>query len=120
MSNITEEDKKAIDDYSFQVPYDGTNKFYDEEKAKHFQAGIEHARKELAELKAENDDHTETIKRQKELLSEAGETLKRYKDVLETVTEYFESLYVQPRNWVSHNETYQKAKDALSGTKETE
>lgn len=31
---------KAADDYGFRVPYDGSNKFYDEEAIKHFLAGI--------------------------------------------------------------------------------
>lgn len=30
----------AVDKYSFRVPYDGTKKFYDEEAAKHYEAGI--------------------------------------------------------------------------------
>ena len=31
---------KAADDYGFRVPYDGSNKFYDNEAIKHFLAGI--------------------------------------------------------------------------------
>lgn len=43
---LSAEDKKAIDDYSFQVPYDGTQDFYNIEKARHFEAGIRHAREQ--------------------------------------------------------------------------
>ena len=32
---------KRIDDYSFRVPYDGSNNFYDEVALKHYKAGIE-------------------------------------------------------------------------------
>lgn len=31
---------KAVDDYGFRVPYDGSDKFYDEEAMKHFLAGV--------------------------------------------------------------------------------
>lgn len=31
---------KAVDDYGFVVPYDGSHKFYDEIKMKHFSAGV--------------------------------------------------------------------------------
>jgi hypothetical protein len=31
---------KVADDYGFRVPYDGSNKFYDDEAIKHFLAGI--------------------------------------------------------------------------------
>lgn len=41
---LSQSDKKAIDDYSFQVPYNGTNEFYDKEKARHFEAGLIYAR----------------------------------------------------------------------------
>ena len=36
-----EEIDKAVDDYGFQVPYDGTNDFYDKERMQHFKAGID-------------------------------------------------------------------------------
>lgn len=32
---------KQIDDYSFRVPYDGSNNFYDEIALKHYKVGIE-------------------------------------------------------------------------------
>ena len=32
---------KAVDEYGFQVPYDGSNEFYDKDRMKHFRAGIE-------------------------------------------------------------------------------
>ena len=32
---------KAIDEYGFQVPYDGSNNFYDKDRMEHFKAGVE-------------------------------------------------------------------------------
>jgi len=33
-----------VEEYGFRVPYDGSNKFYDDEAIKHFRAGAEWAR----------------------------------------------------------------------------
>ncbi len=35
-----DEINKAADDYGFRVPYDGSNKFYDDDAIKHFLAGV--------------------------------------------------------------------------------
>lgn len=35
-----DEINKAADEYGFRIPYDGSNKFYDEEAIKHFLAGV--------------------------------------------------------------------------------
>lgn len=42
----------AIEKYSFQVPYDGSNKFYNEEKAKHFGNGWDAAMEQYRNLPA--------------------------------------------------------------------
>ena len=31
----------AMEEYGFQVPYDGSNEFYDKDRMKHFRAGVE-------------------------------------------------------------------------------
>jgi hypothetical protein len=31
----------ALEEYCFQVPYDGSSEFYDKEKMKHFKAGVD-------------------------------------------------------------------------------
>lgn len=39
--DVTDDEiNKAVDEYAFQVPYDGSNKFYDELKLKYFKDGI--------------------------------------------------------------------------------
>jgi len=41
----TDEDISAkVEEYGFRVPYDGSNKFYDDDAIKHFRAGAEWAR----------------------------------------------------------------------------
>lgn len=32
---------QRVDNYSFQIPYDGSNNFYDKEVARHFRDGVE-------------------------------------------------------------------------------
>lgn len=63
---------QKVDDYAFQVPYDGSNNFYNKEKHKHFRAGAEwvydQLQKENEELKASKE----------ELLSHFLETIRDY------------------------------------------
>ena len=42
-----EEIDSKIEEYSFRVPYDGSNNFYDDIALKHFKAGIEWYKKQI-------------------------------------------------------------------------
>lgn len=83
---MTEEIKSKIDDqadkYGFQVPYNGTNDFYNEDKVKGFQDGatfgyqlaeqeINEWRKEATAAAQLRNDHLEEIERLKGLVEDA-------------------------------------------------
>ena len=65
--------EKRADDYGFQVPYDGSNSFYDKEKIKHYLAGYNQALEDNKEKKYTEDDLRKAIDiAQKESWDEGG------------------------------------------------
>jgi hypothetical protein len=67
MSNIPEDIKSLINDkadkYGFRVPYDGSNKFYNDDRVKGFQAGAEFGYSLPSEAIEKKDKEIERLKK---------------------------------------------------------
>lgn len=129
MSNtINEEDRNRIHKLACDIEYDMDN---DTTTVQLYELGEritiyerEYARKELAELKAENELQKSELATMYDGFSKAvtavkdqAATLKRYKDALEAMVD---AITVMPRPPHPLYKAMSKAKSALSGTKETE